>query len=207
MKLAGRTIGLLLIAAATASLLVASVAASSAMAESTALCSKDQSTCEVANLVKHVHETSVGKATLLTGFGTTECDALFLGDVKGEAQANPLVLSVTLTYSNCLLGKTKCTAAEEKGPAEVKVLKEGHETTKVTGEGLVHLVCGSSLDCSYNGTNMVGTGKGPLLSAQANGDVTTTGKVATKEAGGFLCPKESKLDVTLTPLSATYISS
>jgi len=191
------------LAALTALAAMAFVGASSAMAESTTLCTADGSGCGVT----HVHETSVGKAKLLTSLGTTECNVLALGDVVGAALNNPLVLAVNFSYSNCLLGSTSCTATEESAPAEVKVLKEGHETTKVTGEGLVHLVCGSSIDCSYNGVGLVGIGKGPLLSTQTNGEVTTNEATTNKETGGFLCPKTSKLDITTTPLAATYISS
>jgi len=174
--------------------------ASSAMAESTSLCSGDSIGCELT----HVHETSVGKAKLLTSLGTAECNVLVLGSIS-TTLASPLVISGTFTYTNCELGGKGCTATEEASPAEIKVLKEGHETAKVTGEGLVHLVCSGSIDCSYNGLNLVGTGKGPLLSTQANGEVTLSGQSTNRETGGFLCPKTAKLDITTTPLSATYI--
>jgi len=185
--------------------MMAFVEASSAMAENTTLCTGDGNGCGVT----HVHATSVGNAKLLTSFGTTECTALALGDVKKGTNtlANPLVLEVNFTYSSCKLGSTNCTATEESAPAEIKVLKEGHETTKATGEGLVHLVCGSSIDCSYTGTGVVAIGKGSLLSTQTNGEVSTSEAVTTKETGGFFCPKTSKLDITMTSLSATYISS
>jgi hypothetical protein len=187
-------------------LAMAFVGASSAMAENTALCTADESPCATINQVGHVHETSVGKAKLLTSLGTTECNVLFLGDISTKL-ASPLVISGTFTYTSCTFGGSSCTATEESGPAEIKVLKEGHETGKVTGEGLVHLVCGSSIDCSYNGTGLAGLAKGPLLSTQANGSVSLSEQATTKETGGFLCPKSAKLDITTTPLSATYISS
>jgi len=189
---------------------MAFVGASSAMAESTALCKADESPCAEANVITHVHETSVGKAKLLTSFGTTECDVLFLGDAT-EVMEEGAALGVIgkFTYENCKLGGSGCTATEENGPAEIEVLKEGHETAKVTGEGLVHLVCGASIDCSYNGIGLKGTAKGPLLSAQTpdNGEVSLSEQVTNKETGGFLCPKTSKLDITTTPLVATYVST
>jgi hypothetical protein len=188
------------LAALAALMAMAFVGASSAMAESTTLCKNDATKCSI---VAHIHETSVGKAKLLTSIGTTECNALFLGDVKSEGA--PLVISGSFTYSNCTLGGSSCTATEENGPSEIKVLKTGVETSKVTGEGLVHLVCGSTIDCSYTGTGLEGTGKGPLASTQTNGEVTISEAKTAKEAGGFLCPKESKLDITTTPLAATYI--
>jgi len=190
------------LAALTALMAMAFVGASSAMAESTTLCTADGSGCGVS----HVHETSVGKAKLLSSVGTTECNVLFLGDIS-TTLANPLVVSGSFTYTNCELGGGSCTAVEEASPAEIKVLKEGHEKSKVTGEGLVHLTCSGFIDCSYNGLGLKGEGKGPLLSTQANGEVTLSEQTTNKETGGFLCPKTAKLDITTTPLSATYIGS
>jgi hypothetical protein len=198
------------LAVLTALMAMAFVGAASAMAESTVLCKNDESPCTEGNVIAHVHETSVGKAKLLTSFGTTECNVLFLGDAA-EAMEEGAGLGVigSFTYTECTLGGSNCTATEENGPAELEVLKEGHETGKVTGEGLVHLVCGKSIDCSYNGTGLTGTAKGPLLSAQTpdNGEVSLSEQSTTKEAGGFLCPKTAKLDITTTPLVATYVST
>jgi hypothetical protein len=173
------------------------VGTSSAMAETTTLCTSDGSGCAVT----HVHEESVGVAKLLSSI-TVECDVLFLGDAL-SGEASPLVIHGTFTYTNC----GSCVVEEENGPAEIKILKEGHETAKVTGEGLVHVNCSGFIDCSYNGVGLKGTAKGPLLSTQANGEVTLAGQTTTKETGGFLCPATSKLDITTTPSSATYISS
>jgi hypothetical protein len=198
------------LAALTALMAMAFVGASSAMAEPTALCKADESLCSAANTISHVHEESVGKAKLLTSFGTTECNVLFLGDTE-EATGEGATFTVTgtFTYTNCVLGGSSCTATEENSPAEIQVLKEGHETAKVTGEGLVHLVCGKSIDCSYNGVGLVGTARGPLLSAQTpdNGEVTISEATTNKETGGFLCPKTSKLDITTTPLVATSLTA
>jgi len=195
------------LAALTALMAMAFVGASSAMAESTALCSADESPCKEGNVVAHVHEESVGKAKLLSSVGTTECNVLFLGDAA-EAMEEGAALGITgsFTYTNCELGGSSCTATEEGGPSSLQVLRTGHETAKVTGEGLVHLVCSGFIDCSYNGTGLSGTAKGPLLSTQKNGEVTLSEQTTTKEAGGFLCPKTAKLDITTTPLTATYVS-
>jgi hypothetical protein len=189
------------LAALTALMAMAFVGATSASA--TQLCKTDTSPC--GSPTTSVHEVSVGKAKLLTSIGTTECNALFSSTtVGGEAKVQ--ILEGNFTYTECTLGGSKCTATEENGPSEIKVEKTAAETAKVTGEGLVHLVCGTSIDCSYNGTNLVGTGKGPLISTQANGEVSISEAATTKEAGGFLCPKSAKLDITTSPLSATYIS-
>src|SRR5690349_18166963 len=47
-------------------LVMAFAGASSAMAEPTTLCSADENPCSEKSVVLHVHETSVGKALLLT---------------------------------------------------------------------------------------------------------------------------------------------
>lgn len=173
--------------------------------EGTALCSQDESPCAAGHLVNSVHEVSVGKAKLLTSLGTTECNVLFSGSIA-TTLASPLIVSGKFTYSNCTLGGSSCTATEENGSSEIKVSREGHETAGITGEGLVHLVCGSSIDCSYNGIGLSGTAKGPLLGEQENGEVFLLGAVQ-KETGGFLCPKTSALDIVTSPLTATYIRS
>jgi hypothetical protein len=196
------------LAALTALLAMAFVGASSAMAEPTALCKADENPCAEVNVIEHVHETSVGKAVLLSSVGNTECNVLFLGDAATVmSEGTGLGVIGSFTYTNCELGGGSCTAKEEKGPAEVTVLKEGHETAKVTGEGLVHLVCSGFIDCSYNGVGLVGKATGPLLSTQTNGEVTLSEQTTNKEAGGFLCPKTGKLDITTTSLVKTYIST
>ncbi len=204
--------------------------ASPTNAETTALCATDGNPCASAKQVSHVHETTLSgsktqlltslevnriyhvheattagsKAQLLASVGTVECDLLFLGDTDN---LSPLGVTGALTYTNCKLGGSSCSAGEENGPTEIEVSKEAHETAKVVGEGLVHVVCGGFIDCSYNGTGLVSTAKGPLLSMQTNGEVTLSGQSVSKEAGGFLCPKTAKLDITTSPLSATYVSS
>lgn len=196
------------LAALAALMAMAFVGAFSAMAETTSLCSVDENPCATANRLGSIHEESVGKARFLTSIGTTECNVLFSGTLS-TTLANPLVISGNFTYSNCELGGSSCTLTEENGPAELKVLKEGHEAAKRTLEYLVHLQCGTFIDCSYTGVGLIATVKGPLLSAQVpdNGEASLSGQETTKETGGFLCAKTMKLDITTTPLVATYISS
>jgi len=184
------------LAALAALMAMAFVGATSASASSTQLCTADP----CGSAVSHVHEVSVGKGKLLAGSINVECDVLFLSTSVGALGA-PQVIEGNFTYSNC----GGCSATEENGPSAIEVLKEGHETTKVTGEGLVHVNC-SGINCRYNGEGLAGTGKGPLLSTQANGEVSIQEAVTAKESG-FFCPSTSKLDLTTTPLSATYIGS
>ena len=169
--------------------------ASSAMAESTALCSSEAEVCEG---VAHVHETTLAgaKGKLLTNIVNVECDVLFLGDAIA---GTPAVVTGNFTYTNC----GSCTVEEVSKGVEIEVLKEGHETSKVVGEGEVHVNC-SGLNCTYNGEGLVGTGKGPLLSSETNGSVVIT-EQTTKKVSGLFCPSTGKLDITTTPLSATYL--
>jgi len=193
--------------ALAAPLAMAFVGASSAMAESTSLCSVDENPCALANQLGSVHEMSVGKAQLLTSVGTFECDVLFSGTIAMKL-ANPLVISGSFAYMSCVLGGSNCTVTEINKPAEIKVLKEGHETARVTFKYQIHIVCAGFIDCTYNGESLNATGKGPLLSAQVpDGEASIQEQSLTKVAGGFLCPKTAKLDITTTPLVATYISS
>jgi hypothetical protein len=181
-------------------------------AETTALC-EDMPTADDEGLdgtdgvcddpITHVHETTLSgaKAKLLSSVLNVECDVLFLGDVLGLA--NPQVIhSGQFTYTNCNSG---CVVTQE-GTVLIKVLKLGHETAQVTGEGQVHVECGSFIDCTYNGTGLVGAGKGPLLSTHLNGEVTLTEEI-TNRVGGAFCPSTAELDITTTPLTHTYIGS
>jgi hypothetical protein len=191
------------LAALAALMAMAFVGASSAMAGSTTLCTADGSGCGVS----HVHETTLSgtKAKLLTSFLTVECDALFLGSTSGGTLASPLVIVGNFTYTNC----GGCSATEVSSSSTIKVLKvAGTEKSKVTGEGEVFVDCGSSFECTYDGEGLEGTGKGPLSASETNGEVSLSEQTTHKVPGSdFFCPKEGKLDITTTPLSATYISS
>src|SRR6185436_3049287 len=154
---------------------MAFVGVSSAMAESTALCKEDQaaSECPSEKRVTHIHEVSVGKAKLLTTLITVECNVTFLGETKNanketKSLGEPLRIEGKFTYTNC----GGCEATEENGPSVINVLREGHETASVTGEGLVHVECAGTLNCNYTGVGLKGTAKGPLLSTAANGEVS-----------------------------------
>ena len=186
---------MLSLAALAALMAMAVLGASSASAESTLLCINDDELGECEE-VEHVHETSIGHALLLSSFATVQCSALFLGNV--EETGSPLVISGNFTYT-CLSG---CTATEENGPAEIQVLREGSELAVVTGEGLVHVVCG--LNCRYNGVGLEGHGLGALAAANEKGESSIEGALVNKESG-FLCPSTSELDITTEPLVETFV--
>jgi len=173
------------------------IGASSAMASNTALCGVDQGICASPNT--HIHETTTVKARFLMS-PEIQCDVLFLGEV-GVLGA-PQIIEGNFTYSNC---GASCSFTEEGGPAVVEVLKEGHETAKVTFEFEVHLNC-FGINCYYNGEELIATAKGPLLSTAKNGEANIT-EQTVKKVKGIFCPSTGKLDINMTPLSTTYISS
>ena len=191
------------LAALAALLAMAFVGASSAMAENTFLCGAPAEECE---RITHVHESTLaGAKGVLLSEPEVKCDVLFLGDPLAS-EGSPLVIHGNFTYSNCEGG---CTATEENGPTEIRVLKTGTELASVTsgagaGAGLVHLVCFGFINCRYVGTELVGHGLGPQTSSETNGSVSLSGQEVNKESGS-LCPETGKLDITTTPLVETYL--
>jgi hypothetical protein len=201
-----KPIKMLGLAALGALLAMAFVGVSSAMAGTTKLCSTDVETLAEENscgAVTHVHETTLSgeanQATLLSSVINVKCDVLFLGDTLGEGA--PLVIHGEFTYTNC--NKGSCTVTEESLDSLIEVLRTSHETASVTGEGEVNVHCGFFINCTYNGEGLEGSGKGPLLSSETNGEVTLTGQ-ETSRVSGF-CPESAFLDIKTTPLSATYL--
>jgi hypothetical protein len=198
MKIAGKVVGL-----GTLILTVAAMLGSPsfAAAEETALCSSEQSICSAGSTITHVHETSVGKAKLLSSLPTIECNVLFLGDALNGGMGAPLAIHGKLTYSSC---NNFCIVSEVKGTeTTVEVLRTASELTSVTGEGTVYVEC-PFISCVYNGEGLEGHGLGPLTSSQANGSVVISTQKTMAVEGS--CPESAFLDITITPLTATYIS-
>jgi hypothetical protein len=191
------------LAALAALMAMAFVGASSAMAESTALCTADPGTgaspvCPAGKGTTSVHETSVGKAKLLAS-PEVQCNVLF-ESTKVGAKGAPQVLEGHFTYTNC-----GCTVKEKAGTtAKINILREGHETASVTGEAEIIVTC-FGIECTYKGTGLKGTAKGPLLSTEANGEVNLSEQEVTGK--GAFCPSKGKLDIKTTPLAAAYIAS
>jgi hypothetical protein len=204
-----KPIKMLSLAALAALATMAFAGASSAMAESTALCTVDESTCAGGTLVTHVHETTLAgrPATLLNGVGNVTCDVLFLSTSVGGL-ASPQIIEGNFTYTNCLMGSTKCTVTEKNGPSWVEILKWASERADEWVQGEIQVKCGSFINCVYGLEPVSGsawTVIGPLISFETNGEVFAGSKSLTK-ISGLLCPVEARLDITLTPLSATYIA-
>ncbi|HET7485640.1 MAG TPA: hypothetical protein VFJ64_09740 [Solirubrobacterales bacterium] len=189
--------GLIALAALMA---MAFVGGSSAMA-GTHLCTADEANCAKGNIITHVHETSVGKAILLTNTITVSCNVLFLGEVVEEGEAGQAVVEGNFTFSNC---GSSCTVTEESASSRVEVEKSGHETGSVAGEGEVLVNC-LGIKCFYNGKGLIGTAKGLLLSTAANGEISLQEKTVNLTKGTF-CPSVRKLDITTTPLIGTHIT-
>jgi HPt (histidine-containing phosphotransfer) domain-containing protein len=176
---------------------------STKVSESTQLCEADESPCEAANVISHVHEeTSKGApATLLSSLGNVTCDALFLGDSLGLGA--PLVIHGNFTYANCLRNGEACTVTEVSPDALIEVLRTEAEKATLSGSGEVNVQCG--INCTYDGENLEGTSKG-ALSAPTNGE-SSTSEATTHHVGGGICPETSRLDIRMTPLVKTYIST
>lgn len=188
------------LAALAALLALTFVGASSAMGSPTTLCSNDA--VSICNEVTHVHTTTLAgaKAKLLTSVINVECDVLFLGDTVAET-SEPLLIKGNFTYANC----GSCHVEEVSEKAFIEILKTAHETASAAGEGEVHVKC-AGLNCNYNGEELLGTGKGPLLSEETNGEVSIQ-EQSIKQVKGLFCPKTSTLDIVVTPLEATYIKT
>ena len=198
------------LAALGALMAMAFVGASSAMASSTQLCTTDTTPCGGA--VTHVHETTLlgSPALFLNSLGNIKCDVLFLSTSVG-ALASPQIIEGAFTYSLCSRkkpfgGEESCTALEKNFPPRLKVLREGHETARVTDEGEIEIRCGSLIQCTYSLFFAQGTAHGPLLSFETNGETAISEQTLAKTSGAF-CPETGNLDITTTPLIATYISS
>src|SRR5436190_10340054 len=90
----------------------------------------------------------------------------------------PLVIHGKFTYSNC---NNNCVVTEESADALINVLKTGHETASVSGEGEVRVHCGFFINCVYNGEELEATAKGPLLANETNGETSLTEGERTEE--------------------------
>jgi len=187
---------------------IALVGVGSAMAESTALCKVDETPCASGNRISHVHETTSSKATVLSPV-EVKCDVLYLGDVEvggNLSSGTPLQVLGHLTYTNCVRENGKsCEVTETGAHALIAFQKSEHELAGVTYAHEVNVHCGLLINCTYSGEGLEGHALGSLLSTAANGEVRLEEKVLQKVKG--LCPEETKLDILITPLVKTYIST
>jgi hypothetical protein len=196
-----KTLGL---AAFAALMAMASLGASSAIAGNTELCMADESPCAAGNAIAHVHEETVAGApvTMLTSLGNITANALFLGLTLGLGA--PLVIHGNFTYTGALRNGNACTITEVSASALIEVLRTAAETATITPEFEINVHCGPFINCTYNGGGQ-GTAKGPLLAAP-NGE-SSTSEAVMHHVGGGICPETFKLDIRMTPLLATYIST
>ena len=224
-KMAGLTAAVALVA-------MAFVGVSSAMAEATQLCTADRDVGGVTepctsgggtlgSAVTHVHNTD--PLALLFGerFGVKLdilCEALFLGDVLGLANAGTggQIIHGTFTYTgphgttSCvdMVSGKNCLSVKEVAPLGglLAVLREGLELAKVTGSEFVVLVECNGFHCEYEASGLVGHGLGPLLAGGGTTGNTTISAQTVNNVGGFLCPTTSKLTTTQTSLTAVYMA-
>src|SRR5262245_27312030 len=96
-----------------------------AMAENTALCQADQSTCS--SPWTHTHY-AAEDLEIINTYVSYECDGLYLANVNQLGA--PQLLEGEFAYSNCDQG---CSREEENGPVELELLKTGHESAELVG--------------------------------------------------------------------------
>ena len=188
-----------LVALAALMVVAAIVGVSPAAAESTALCKSDESPCSSGNVITHIHETSVGKAKLESELPTIECNVLFLGDTVGGTGS---LIDGKFTYSSC---NNFCSLKEvSESGSSIVLLKSGTELAEVTSGSEANVTC-PFISCTYNIEAFEGHGLGALTSSSENGNVVISAQEL--EAMSGICPPETFLDLTTTPLSKTYVVS
>lgn len=205
-----KTFGLAALAALMA---MAFVGVSSAMAGNTQLCTVDENPCGAGHAITHIHEETLSGSlgVLLTSFANIKCDVLFLSSSVGALGA-PQDIQGHFTYTNCkrkkIIGEENCTVTEVSGTtALLPVLRTSHEGAAVTYEYEMSILCGSVINCTYNGEGLEGTATGPLLSTETNGETRVENAVTHKLPGG-VCPETAELDLLTTPLpNPVYISA
>lgn len=202
------------LAALAALMAMAFIGSTSAMAESTQLCKEDTvlltgQLCPESKVINTLHTVTLGgeKAKFLTEtLGTVECEALFLGNSTGLGA--PLQLKGNFTYPNgtCKRGTENCTVAEVAGgEAVANLLKEGHETAKITFSFEIKITCGIWIVCTYDANGLQAIGKGPLLSTGLeNGHWVLEEQELHRVRG--VCPEKAFLDLNLHPLEKTYFA-
>jgi hypothetical protein len=200
-----KSIKMLGLAAFAALMAMAFLGASSAMAGNTQLCSADESPCAAGNVIAHVHEqTATGApATLLSSLGNITCTALFLGLTLGSGA--PLVIHGNFTYTGCLRNGSSCTVTEVSTSTLLNVLRTESEKATLTGSGEVNVHCGLFINCTYDGEGLEGSAQGALLAGGTQEWVINGATV--HHVGGGICPETGKLDIRMTSLVATYIST
>ncbi len=204
-----KTLGLALIMSITA---MALIGASPASATSTVICTKDVLVCPEANLVvlKEIHFLAMDP-TVVSSFGTVLCK-LGLIQVEVLHLASPLQVHLKeFKLTECTFGKTAC-AVTQTHLGLPHLLKTGTnlgEFLDLEKENLftqVRIVCEPALSCEYKWESLVGHTVG-TQSASLAGSIKYSGNIL-KTVGGFLCPKESKLNATYVDLHTPelYIS-
>jgi len=176
------------------------VGPSTAMAETTALCSVEQDPCEEGNQITEISYEANDLVVLTTLMDYT-CDSSFSAGVSELGE--PQTLEVTaMTYTSCNQGCSR--TVEELGT--FKVTRTGEEVGEVFGSGfVVHVVCGSTINCTYTFDELTGTIQGASLT-EDNGHITFQEAEFVKHSG-FLCPTVAKLDALFVASEPVYVSS
>ena len=148
------------------------------------------------------------EALLKTNLGTVICKKSAVSGkttTAGGGAGVPVAGTVeTLTFSECKLGSTSCTATAVHLTYTASVAwTSGNNGTFTVGKGTggapgAHVVCGSLIDCTF-------TGEGIQLDVDGGAPALVLAKeeVLAKESGGFFCPSTSTWTATYSVSTPT----
>lgn len=160
--------------------------------------------CPSGHRLRHLHEASIGKASLLTNVFSVECSALFLGDVRSpNGSVASLWIEGTFTYSGCTKG---CIVTEETVPTELIVSRQGNRIANRIGYDLLHVNCSSFSNCTYKKPSTYGVRLDPSLSTRPNGEITFHRQTTRKESGALCLDSGARLDLVTTSLEPVYVT-
>jgi len=144
---------------------------------------------------------------LLTSLGTILCEKS-LAELTLLNELSELVVThvLALSFENCKIGKTACTATVDS----LGLVSYTHDEpalkafAKSTGGTKVTVKCGSLLNCKYGGepTFVVHSTEEGVTNLLA-GETT----ILNEEGEKFICPNTSRLDATYTALGTVWIES
>lgn len=201
-----KTLGLVALATLTT---MVPIAPPSVAVASIALCDSHagrstHGSCPSGHRLRHLHEASVGKASLLTSVFSVECSALFLGDVRSpNGSVASLWIEGTFTYSGCTKG---CIVTEETVPTELTVSRQGTRIANRIGYDLLHVNCSGFSNCTYKKPSTYGVRKDPSSSTQPNGETAFYRQRTNKESGALCLDSGARLDLVTTPLEPVYVT-
>jgi hypothetical protein len=151
----------------------------------------------------HLHEVSVGKATLSAGVFSVRCNALFLSDAQSAEGSSPqLAVTGAFSYSNCTGG---CVFTEENLPVEIIMRRQGRGSTDLIPYVLEHVNCVGFVNCTFKERYLRGASRSSQSASRSSGALSFAKQSIRKESGA-LCLDRASIDITTRPLGKVYIT-